>query len=121
MNEKEERWALVTRATGYLGGHAIRALHRDGWNVVVSRCFSQKQIGGMGFAALGREGRYGKVWPGLVRFLATIVRPFNGNASALAMMFATLGRNDAVAPCYGEHQLEDHFERLAMDIDSTSE
>ena len=77
------------------------------------RSYSQRQIAELCFQALGKEGRFGTVRPGLVRFIAKLVRPFNGNASALALMFATLGESDAVAPCYGEHQLDEHFQKLA--------
>lgn len=62
---------------------------------------------------LGKERRYGRVRPGLVRFVAKVVRPFNRNASALALMFASLGEGDAVAPTYGHHELAEHFEDLA--------
>lgn len=75
--------------------------------------YSQREIADLCFEVLGKKKRYGKVPAGLVRFVATVVRPFNRNASAVALMFASLGESDAVAPTYGHHELAEHFRALA--------
>ncbi len=74
--------------------------------------YSQKEIANLCFEALGKEGRYGRVSPKLIRFLARAIRPFNKNASAIACMFSSLGNRDAVAPSYGVHELPAHFASL---------
>jgi uncharacterized protein YbjT (DUF2867 family) len=75
--------------------------------------FSQIEIADLAFSVLGRQPRYGRVSPGLIRFLAAAIRPFNKNVSALAMMFSALGDRDGVAPCFGENRLPAFFESLA--------
>ncbi len=75
--------------------------------------YSQKEIADLCFSALEAQGRYGRVRSGLIRFAAKAIRPFNRNASALALMFATLGEQDAVAPKYGHRELAEHFRQLA--------
>lgn len=75
--------------------------------------FTQLEIGELAFRVLGKKPRYGRLAPGLIRLVASLVRPFNKNASALGRMFALLGERDAVGPAYGDHRLEDHFRRLA--------
>ena len=74
--------------------------------------FSQHEIGDLAFAILGREPRYGHISSTLVRRLARWIRPLNRNASALAMMFSSLGDHDAVAPAVGSRHLEDFYREL---------
>ena len=74
--------------------------------------FSQREIGDLAFGILGREPRYGHISAALVRRLARWIRPLNRNASALAMMFSSLGDRDAVAPAVGSRHLEGFFREL---------
>jgi uncharacterized protein YbjT (DUF2867 family) len=78
--------------------------------------FSQREIAELAFRTLGKAPRYGHAGPGVLRFAAALLRPFNANASALARMFALLGERDAVGPPHGDHRLEDHFEGLAKGL-----
>lgn len=75
--------------------------------------FSQREIADLAFQALGTTPCYGRVSPGLIRLLARLIRPFNKNASALAMMFSTLGDRDGVTRRFGNHRLEAFFRQLA--------
>jgi len=75
--------------------------------------FTQRVIGELAFQVLDRPPRFGHVPPALVRVVASLIRPFNRNASALARMFALLGERDAGGPRHGDHRLEDFFRRLA--------
>jgi uncharacterized protein YbjT (DUF2867 family) len=77
--------------------------------------FTQRELGALAFRVVGGTPRFGHVGPGAIRFAAALLRPFNKNAWALARMFALLGEQDAVGPCYGVHRLEDHFRQLAVD------
>jgi uncharacterized protein YbjT (DUF2867 family) len=76
--------------------------------------FSQRQIAELAFRVLETPARCGRVNPEWIRLLARLARPFNGNASALALMFSALGERDAVAPRYGSHRLAEHFSNLAL-------
>lgn len=75
--------------------------------------YSQREIANLCFDVLDKKRNFGKIRPGLLRFAAKVVGPFNKNASALALMFASLGESDAVAPSYGHHQLSEHFSQMA--------
>jgi uncharacterized protein YbjT (DUF2867 family) len=77
--------------------------------------FSQRQIAELAFKVLGTSVRCGRISSRLLRLLGRIARPFNQNASALALMFSALGEQDATAPCYGTHHLEDHFRKLSKE------
>jgi len=76
---------------------------------------SQRDIAELAFRVLDRRVKCRRIGPGVIRFLAHLARPFNKNASALALMFSMLGERDGVAPSYGTEHLETFFQHLAAE------
>ena len=95
-------------AQAFLNPHAQPELPAGGPDV-----FTQREIAELVFGILQKPPRIGRVSPGFIRLIAGMIRPFNKNAAALALMFSLLGDTDGVAPRYGSHRLADHFTRLA--------
>src|SRR5690606_7324137 len=73
------------------------------------RVFSQREIAELAFSLAGKEAKFRRVPTWLIRFLAQTIRPFNGNAAAVALVFSLLGEYDAVGECRGSDELEDFF------------
>lgn len=71
--------------------------------------YTQREIAALAFDALGAEARYASVPGWLIRGAARAIRPFNRNASAVALMFSTLASRDATAPARGVAHLGDFF------------
>ncbi len=76
--------------------------------------FTQRQIGELAFVGTGKEPRYRSVNAKLIKTLATANRPFNANASALALMFSVMGNEDVVAPSVGSRHLPEFFQTLEL-------
>jgi len=70
---------------------------------------TQRDIGELAFAALGKPTRFGHVPPALLEAVATMSAPFNVNLSTFLRMFAQLGRTDAIGSLMGSHHLADHY------------
>lgn len=71
--------------------------------------YTQREIAALAFEALGTSPRYAEVPAWLLQGAARAIRPFNQNASALALMFSTLATRDATAPARGADHLGDFF------------
>jgi uncharacterized protein YbjT (DUF2867 family) len=75
--------------------------------------FTQREIGELAFAAVGKPPRFGHVPPGLLDGMAALSAPFNVNLSTFLRMFAQMGRADVVAPPVGTHHLAAHYQASA--------
>jgi uncharacterized protein YbjT (DUF2867 family) len=75
--------------------------------------YSQNEIAEMAFSILGKPPRITHIPAGLARAGIGAMRLFDRHAADLFDFFATAGRYDNVAPCFGTHTLDDYFRKLS--------
>ena len=75
--------------------------------------YSQNEIAELAFSVLGKPPRITHIPAGLARVGIGAMRLFDRHAADLFDFFATAGRYDNVAPCFGTHALDEYFRELS--------
>jgi len=75
--------------------------------------YSQNEIAELAFSVLGKPARIAHIPAGLARAGIGAMRLFDRHAADLFDFFATAGRFENVAPCFGTHTLGEYFEELS--------
>jgi uncharacterized protein YbjT (DUF2867 family) len=75
--------------------------------------YSQNEIAEMAFSIRGKPPRITHIPAGLARAGIGAMRLFDRHAADLFDFFATAGRYDNVALCFGTHTLDDYFRKLS--------
>lgn len=70
---------------------------------------TMREIAAAAFEAVGRKPKIRAVPIWMLKFLATIIKPFNINVASLLFMFTAFAGGDAVTDRYGSHHIEDFF------------
>jgi uncharacterized protein YbjT (DUF2867 family) len=74
--------------------------------------YSQNEIAELAFSILGKPARITHIPTRLARAAIGAMRLFNRHAADLFDFFATAGRYENVAPCFGTHTLDEYFRDL---------
>ncbi|HVY48929.1 MAG TPA: SDR family oxidoreductase [Minicystis sp.] len=72
-----------------------------------------REVGQLAFDVLRKPARFASIPPWVVRAASAAAKPFNKNAAALGIAFASMATHDAVAPCVGHRHLRDFYAELA--------
>ncbi|MGD8597702.1 MAG: SDR family oxidoreductase [Anaerolineae bacterium] len=75
--------------------------------------YSQNEIAELAFSVLGKPSRLMHIPVGLTRAGIGAMRLFDRHAADLFDFFATAGRFENVAPCFGTHRLDYYFRELS--------
>jgi len=75
--------------------------------------YSQNEIAELAFSVLGKPARITHIPAGLARAGIGAMRLFDRHAADLFDFFATAGRFENVAPCFGTHTLDEYFQELS--------
>ncbi|MEJ2209679.1 MAG: SDR family oxidoreductase [Anaerolineae bacterium] len=75
--------------------------------------YSQNEIAELAFSVLGKPPRITHIPAGLARVGIGAMRLFDRHAADLFDFFATAGRYENVAPCFGTHALDAYFRELS--------
>jgi uncharacterized protein YbjT (DUF2867 family) len=75
--------------------------------------YSQNEIAELAFSVLGKPPRITHIPAGLARVGIGTMRLFDRHAAELFDFFATAGRFENVAPCFGTHALDEYFRELS--------
>ncbi|MCD6087829.1 MAG: SDR family oxidoreductase [Candidatus Hydrothermae bacterium] len=74
--------------------------------------FTYREIAELAFRIIGKSPRITNIPPGLMRFIAGLIKPFNSKYHTLARFFTEAMTHDFVAPPRGKIRLEDYFREL---------
>jgi membrane protease YdiL (CAAX protease family) len=75
--------------------------------------YSQHEIAELAFSVLGKPPKITNIPAALARVGIGAMRLFDRHAANLFDFFATAGRYDNVAPCFGTHTLDAYFRKLS--------
>ncbi len=75
--------------------------------------YNQNEIAKLAFSILGKPARITHIPTRLASAAIGAMRLFNPHAADLFDFFATAGRYENVAPCFGRHTLDEYFQELS--------
>jgi uncharacterized protein YbjT (DUF2867 family) len=75
--------------------------------------YSQNEIAELAFSVLDKPARITHIPPWLASAAIGAMRLFDRHAADLFEFFATAGRYENVAPCFGSHTLDEYFRALS--------
>ena len=75
--------------------------------------YSQNEIAELAFSVLGKPPRITRIPTWLASAAVRAMRVFDRHAADLFDFFATAGRYENVAPCFGTHTLDEYFQDLS--------